>query len=106
VTEKDGKAIAKQIKQFARTYPQVRMVVTCRTQSFTGEMDWKSLQFSFVEVADFDEVQVRSFSEHWFKTVMQDGATGLAKSREFLISYFGRKTSRFESWQLHQFCSV
>lgn len=88
VTGEEGKAITKQIKQFSRTYPQVQMVLTCRTQSFTGEIDWKSLRFSFVEVADFNEPQVRSFSEHWFKTVMQDEAQGLTKSQEFLNQLF------------------
>lgn len=70
VAGKDGKNITKQIKQFARDYPQVQVIVTCRTQSFTGDMDWKSLRFSFVEVADFNETQVRLFSEHWFKAVI------------------------------------
>ncbi|WP_088892367.1 NACHT domain-containing protein [Leptolyngbya ohadii] len=88
VTGEEGKTIAKQIKKFARDYPQTQVLVTCRTQSFTGEMDWKSLRFSFVEVADFDESQVRSFAEHWFKTVMQDEVAGLAKSREFLAQLF------------------
>lgn len=88
VTGEDGKTIIKQIKQFARTYPQVQMVITCRTQSFSGEMDWKSLRFSFVEVADFNEPQVRSFAEHWFKTVMREEGDGLAKAREFLEQLF------------------
>jgi NACHT domain len=84
VTGEEGKNIAKEIKQFARAYPQVQVVVTCRTQSFTGEMDWKSLRFQFVEVADFNENQVRAFAEHWFKAVMEDESAGLAKSKEFL----------------------
>nr|WP_242045454.1 NACHT domain-containing protein [Calothrix sp. FACHB-1219] len=88
VTGEDAKNITKQIKQFARSYPQVRVIVTCRTQSFTGEMDWKSLRFSFVEVADFNETQVRSFSEHWFKAVIGDDSAGLAQSQEFLDQLF------------------
>lgn len=88
VTGEDGKTITRQIKQFARAYPQVQMVVTCRTQSFSGEMDWKSLRFSFVEVADFNEAQVRSFVEHWFKTVMVDEPVRLAKAQELLEQLF------------------
>ncbi|MBD2451497.1 NACHT domain-containing protein [Nostoc sp. FACHB-152] len=88
VTGEDGKDITKQIKQFARSYPQVQVIVTCRTQSFTGEMDWKSLRFSFVEVADFKETQVRSFSEHWFKAVIEDDSAGIAQSQEFLNQLF------------------
>jgi len=88
VTGEDGKSIAKEIKRFARAYPQVRAIVTCRTQSFTGEFDWKSLRFSFVEVADFNEAQVRAFAEHWFKAVTGSELAGLAKAREFLEKLF------------------
>lgn len=88
VTGEDGKKVAKKIKKFAHDYPQVQVIVTCRTQSFTGETDWKSRRFQFVEVADFNEPQVRAFSEHWFKTVMKDESAGLAKALEFLEQLF------------------
>ena len=84
VTGEDGKTIAKQIKRFARTYPQAQMVVTCRTQSQESRFE----RFDYVEVADFNEPQVRSFAEHWFKAVMQDEIAGLAKSQEFLEQLF------------------
>lgn len=88
VTGADGQAIAKQIKRFARDYPQVQVLVTCRTQSFSGEMDWKSVRFSFVEVADFNEPQVRAFAEHWFQTVCGDVTVGQAKATAFLEQLF------------------
>ncbi|MEG4342940.1 NACHT domain-containing protein [Microcoleus sp. A003_D6] len=88
VTGENGKNITEEIKKFARDYPQVQVIVTCRTQSFTGEMDWKSLRFQFVEVADFNEMQVQLFSENWFKTVMGDESAGLAKAKEFLKQLF------------------
>jgi NACHT domain len=84
VTGEDGKNIAKEIKRFARTYPQVQVIVTCRTQSQESRFE----KFDYVEVADFNESQVRSFSEHWFKTVMGDESGGLAKAREFLEQLF------------------
>src|SRR4028119_2375958 len=55
VTGEDGKKIAESIKWFARHYPQVQVIVTCRTQSYTGETNWKSLNFQFVEVAEFNK---------------------------------------------------
>jgi DNA-binding CsgD family transcriptional regulator len=84
VTGEDGKDIAKEIKEFARNYPQVQVIVTCRTQSIEGHWDWKSLHFQFVEVADFNENQVRAFAQHWFKAVMADESAGLPKSQDFL----------------------
>ncbi len=86
VTGEAGKEITKEIKRFARVYPQVLVVVTCRTQSFSGEFDWKSLGFSFVEVADFNEEQVRAFATDWFGTVCSDA--GENKAREFLEQLF------------------
>ncbi|MEG4586311.1 NACHT domain-containing protein [Microcoleus sp. MOSTC5] len=88
VTGEDGKNIAEAIKWFARHYPQVQVIVTCRTQSFTGEMDWKSLNFQFVEVADFNQSQVRSFAKHWFKAVVRDRSAELTKAQEFLEQLF------------------
>jgi predicted NACHT family NTPase len=88
VAGENGKITTKQIKLVARTYPQVQMITTCRTQSFGGEQDWKSLRLSFVEVADFDESQVRSFTEHWFQTVMHDEVAGWGKSQDFLDQLF------------------
>ncbi len=80
VTGEDGKNITKEIKQFARAYPQVQVIVTCRTQSQESRLE----RFDYVEVADFNEPQVRAFAEHWFKTVMGDESAGLARAQEFL----------------------
>ena len=88
VTGEDGKNITNEIKKFARAYPQVQVIVTCRTQSFTGEMSWKSLNFQFVEVADFNEPQVRAFLEHWFKAVIGNELVGLTKAQKFLEQLF------------------
>ncbi len=84
VTGKDGKKIAYEIKRFARVYPQVQVIVTCRAQSQESRFE----RFDYVEVADFNEPQVRAFAEHWFMTVMGDELGGLAKAREFLEQLF------------------
>ncbi|MEG4531812.1 NACHT domain-containing protein [Microcoleus sp. D2_18a_D3] len=80
VTGEDGKNIAKEIKRFARTYPQVQVIVTCRTQSQESRFE----RFDYVEVADFNETQARAFAQHWYKAVMGDELGGLAKAEEFL----------------------
>jgi predicted NACHT family NTPase len=84
VTGKDGKKITNEIKKFARDYPQVQVIVTCRTQSQESRFE----RFDYVEVADFNEDQVRSFSEHWFKAVIGDELVGLTKAQEFLEQLF------------------
>jgi predicted NACHT family NTPase len=80
VTGEDGKNIAKKIKRFARAYPQVQVIVTCRTQSQESRFE----RFDYVEVADFNESQVRAFAQHWYKAVMRDESGGLAKAEEFV----------------------
>ncbi|WDD36405.1 NACHT domain-containing protein (plasmid) [Nostoc sp. UHCC 0926] len=79
-----GKQIAKKIKRFARAYPQVQVVVTCRTQSQESRFE----RFDYVEVADFNEEQVRAFAEHWFGTVCADAGKGKTKAWEFLEQLF------------------
>lgn len=79
-----GRAIAKSIKQFARSYPQNQLIITCRTQSQESRFE----RFNYVEVADFNEEQVKSFADHWFKAVMNNQAAGLAKARSFLDQLF------------------
>jgi predicted NACHT family NTPase len=88
VTGEDGNNIAEAIKWFAGHYLQVQVIVTCRTQSFTGKMNWKSLNFQFVEVADFKEPQVRLFAKHWFNAVETDQSAGPTKAEEFLELLF------------------
>jgi predicted NACHT family NTPase len=84
VTGADGQAIAKQIKRFARDYPQVQVIVTCRTQSQESRFE----RFDSVEVADFNEPQVRAFAEHWFQTVCGDLTVGQSKAKAFLKQLF------------------
>ncbi|MBD2491358.1 NACHT domain-containing NTPase [Aulosira sp. FACHB-615] len=82
VTGEAGKQIANEIKRFARAYSQVQVVVTCRTQSQVSRFE----RFDYVEVADFNEEQVRVFAAHWFRTVCADA--GDTKAREFLEQLF------------------
>lgn len=84
VTGEDGKNITNEIKWFARHYPQVQVIVTCRTQSQESRFE----RFDYVEVAEFDKGQVRSFSEHWFKAVIGDELVRLRKAQEFLEQLF------------------
>ncbi|AFY41864.1 NACHT domain-containing protein [Nostoc sp. PCC 7107] len=88
VTGEAAKQIAKTIKRFARIYPQVQVVVTCRTQTLPDLFDWKSQHFTCVEVADFNEEQVRAFAAHWFEIVCTDAEEEKTKTREFLEKLF------------------
>lgn len=72
--------IAKQIKRFSRTYPQNQLIVTCRTQSHEFRFDY----FDYLEVADFNEIQVNTFAEHYFKAACYDTEEAQTKAQQFL----------------------
>jgi predicted NACHT family NTPase len=80
VTGTDGRELTKQIKRFARIYPQNQLIVTCRTQSQESRFD----HFDYVEVADFNQTQVNTFAENWFQAISFDAEEGQAKARQFL----------------------
>ena len=80
-----GKQITQEIKRFARSYPQVQIIVTCRTQSQESKFDY----FDYVEVADFNEKQVKAFAEHWFGTVCKYTEEGKTKAKDFVSQLFG-----------------
>jgi len=87
VTGAEGQAISRQIKRFARDYPQIQIIVTCRTQSQESRFE----RFNYVEIADFDEPQVRVFAEHWFQTVCGDISVGQSKATAFLKQILRRE---------------
>lgn len=63
VQERDSSRVIRQIRGFAERFHTSQIVVTCRiaAKSYTFE------QFTEVEVADFDEPQVRTFVQKWFQ---------------------------------------
>lgn len=80
----EGQTIAKQVKQFTRTYSQVQTVITCRTQSQESQFD----RFDYVEVADFSEPQIKAFVEHWFQTVCPESTIAQSMKTAFLDRLF------------------
>lgn len=54
--------VQKQLQQIAEDYPNNRWILTCRTQIIESIPD----RFTSVEVADFNEEQVKEFVHNWF----------------------------------------
>ena len=84
VTGEARKQITKEIKLFVRSYPQVQIIVTCRTQSQESKFD----RFDYIEVADFNEKQVIAFADHWFRTVCKNVEEENTKAQKFLSQLF------------------
>ncbi|OKH52868.1 hypothetical protein NIES2101_13400 [Calothrix sp. HK-06] len=62
VRETDSARVLNQIQDFTNDYPVNQFVITCRiaAREYTFE------QFTEVEVADFNDEQIESFSKKWF----------------------------------------
>ena len=61
-TNQFRKNVEDQLQQFAKEYPDNRLILTCRTQ-IIGLIP---VGFTSVEVADFSEEQVKQFVMNWF----------------------------------------
>ncbi|MBK1987295.1 NACHT domain-containing NTPase [Sphaerospermopsis aphanizomenoides BCCUSP55] len=63
VKEEDSDRILKEISDFSSNFQQNQFVMTCRiaAKEYTFE------KFTEVEVADFDEEQIATFANNWFK---------------------------------------
>jgi predicted NACHT family NTPase len=63
VREEDSQRVLKEIRDFSELFRDNRFVMTCRiaAKEYTFE------KFSEVEVADFNEQQIATFANNWFK---------------------------------------
>jgi predicted NACHT family NTPase len=64
VMEKDHDRVIREIRDFAEKYDQNHIVITCRIAA----QEYILQQFTEVEMADFDDDQIQSFADKWFKT--------------------------------------
>lgn len=83
--EVDGEIRGKfinEIKKLSRTYPQVKIIITCRTETLDIEFD----RFDRLEIADFNEAQIKIFVKNWFK--FKVGAKSKDKADELLYNLF------------------
>lgn len=63
VREVDTERVLIEIRDFASQYAKNQFVVTCRIAA----KEYIFEQFTEVEIADFDDVQIASFAENWFR---------------------------------------
>jgi predicted NACHT family NTPase len=64
VMEKDHDRVIREIREFSEKYNNNHIVITCRIAA----REYIFQQFTEVEIADFDDNQIQSFSDKWFKT--------------------------------------
>jgi predicted NACHT family NTPase len=88
-----GKQINQQIERFARVYPQSQIVATARTQIHESPF----ARFDYVEVADFNKYQIKTFSIYWFRAVCSNNKEGYLKAQEFLKQLFQAESNEIRT---------
>lgn len=63
VREEDSQRVLNEIRDFSEQYPDSHFVMTCRIAA----QEYTFVQFIEVEVADFDDQQIATFVNKWFK---------------------------------------
>lgn len=67
VSKKKEEQIVKEIKYITDTYSKNKFIISCRIAAFNYVFE----KFTNVEMADFDDEQIKIFVEKWFKTQSQ-----------------------------------
>ena len=63
VREKDDERVLREIREFAEKYSENQIILTCRIAAKQYIFD----KFTEVEIADFNEQQISSFAENWYR---------------------------------------
>lgn len=83
VPAEKAKELAKSIQKFANSskYYQNKFIISCRI----AVQEYKFEKFDYIEIADFNEIQVKNFVENWFVAVKSSSPeNGMANAKQFL----------------------
>lgn len=82
VPKNDSKLVIRQIEQLVDRYGQNRIVLSCRTQA----TEHRFRQFLEVQIADFNESQVRQFAYRWFTAIapVEEKAEAIRQAERFM----------------------
>ncbi len=78
VSEEFQAEIRQEIERFSYHYPNVCIILTCRTQT----LEYNLGTFEFLEIADFNPEQVQAFVLKWFTA--NDAETAVTQTEQFM----------------------
>jgi predicted NACHT family NTPase len=94
VLDEDENEVLEQIWQFSENYFKNQLIITCRTAASKRQLHG----FTNVEVADFNDTQIKSFVKKWFVAVVKnDQEQGKALAMQFI-----QKLYRLENKQIRE----
>ncbi|MBE9127324.1 MULTISPECIES: NACHT domain-containing protein [unclassified Coleofasciculus] len=81
VPAEDELEVVEQIRQFSEDYYKNQLLITCRLAA----SQYRFSGFTEVEIADFNQQQIESFAQKWFRAVAKtNGEEGLRKAELFI----------------------
>jgi predicted NACHT family NTPase len=80
IPQKDSDTIYRQIDLFSQDFYKNHIIITCRTAA----ANYHFRGFSYVEIADFKQEQIDSFTRKWFTATADNEAEGILKAEQFL----------------------
>jgi predicted NACHT family NTPase len=89
VPDEDEREIVEQIRQFSEDYFKNKLIITCRIAASKYQFPG----FTEVEIAEFNDKQIKSFVQNWFITV----AKNEPDKGQFLAGQFMQKLNRLEN---------
>lgn len=81
VQENDSSEVLKQVCKLSEEYYKNQLIITCRIASQHYQLEG----FTDIEIVDFDEAQIKAFTQKWFVAVGRNPREkGLAKAAQFM----------------------
>ena len=96
VPEPDSDKVVRQIRRFVRQYHSNQFIITCRIAAFKYRFQEEG--FTYVELADFDEEQIATFSRNWFIELFPNNR----QKAKVLSSIFIEKLNLLKNHQIRE----
>jgi predicted NACHT family NTPase len=83
VSEKHIEKTIKEVQDFCQKYHRNHFIMSCRIAA--QQYDNFKKDFTYVEVADFNQDQIEFFAQNWFKAIdVKSSENGQAKAKQFI----------------------
>jgi len=82
VPENKDKELVRQFRKFVTVFFKNKFLITCRVA--TSKYRFVEEGFTEVEIADFNEFQIRSFVSKWFSVIEEENSDSLIKGNELI----------------------
>lgn len=94
VSEEEDDEVNKQIRSFIEKYFKNKFIITCRIAAHK----YRFTEFTDVEIADFNQKQIKAFAQKWFVAVARNSS----KAGETKASQFIKKLNLTENQQIRE----